>query len=141
MPKPAKNPLNFAVEAMNEAINKYGDFTIMKTDFDGQRFRLFFGERPDVVLLRRFSDLDGDLTSLYEHTPTGTRVLLREWTSTWEDGTFSSGALTVTARTMEHLATLVDILDNDEGEVESYLHTVEEARRHVDDRGDQYDDF
>jgi hypothetical protein len=49
--------------------------------------------------------------------------------------------LTVTARTMEHLATLVDILDNDEGEVESYLHTVEEARRHVDDRGDQYDDF
>ena len=65
------NPLAFAMEEFNVAINTHGDFTYVRFGRDLDRLRVRLQSGSDARLVRRLTDLDGEVTSLFESQSTG----------------------------------------------------------------------
>ena len=128
MPRLTQNPLSFAHEAMNEAMNNHGQYSFVADAVDLEAIRLLFHSRGDVALRQRLSDLDNDLVSIFEHEPTETRFLLREWHCNDTECDTPHGRLIISALSMDGLSVALDLLDNDDQELKSYMDFMAENR-------------
>ncbi len=128
MPRLTQNPLSYAHEAMNEAMNNHGQYSYVADAVDLEAMRLLFHSRGDVILRQRMSDLDNDLVSIFEHQPTETRFLLREWTCTDTNCDTAHGRLIISALSMDALSIALDLLANDDHELDNYMDFMAENR-------------
>ncbi len=128
MPRLTQNPLSYAHEAMNEAMNNHGQYSYVADAVDLEAMRLLFHSRSDVILRQRLSDLDNDLVSIFEHQPTETRFLLREWTCNDTNCDTAHGRLIISALSMDGLSVALDLLANDDQELDSYMDFMAENR-------------
>ena len=72
------NPLAFAMEEFNVAINSHGDFTYVRFGRELEKLRVRLQGGNHARLVRRLTDLDGEITSLFECYSTGALILVRE---------------------------------------------------------------
>jgi len=129
MPKRGQNPIFYASKSMNELINSYGDFTTIRRGGDADGVRLFLSSNDDFRLLKRMVDYDGDMTSVFEHTPTRGGVMVREWMCTPDkECKIVHGEIIIRAASLERFSTLLDVMDNDEYALVEYLEFMHENR-------------
>lgn len=119
------NPLAFAMEEFNVAINTHGDFTYVRfgRDLDALRVRL---QGSDVTrLVRRLTDLEGEITSLFECHSTGALILVREeHVCDSEDCEFELGDVSISATSHDGLLATIALLEFDRDEPEEFLGTI-----------------
>jgi len=119
------NPLAFAMEEFNVAINTHGDFTYVRfaRDLDSLRVRLQGG--TDVRLVRRLTDLDGEITSLFECQCTGALILVREeHLCEVQECDFEMGDVSISAVSHESLLATITLLEFDRDSPEDFLGSI-----------------
>ena len=119
------NPLAFAMEEFNVAINSYGDFSYVRfgRDLDNLRVRLQTGS--DARLVRRLTDLDGEVTSLFECQVTGAMILVREeHLCDVDDCDFEMGDVSISATSHEGLLVTITLLEFDRDDPEELLGSI-----------------
>jgi hypothetical protein len=119
------NPLAFAMEEFNVAINSHGDFTYVRfgRDLEGLRLRLQGGS--DARLVRRLTDLDGEITSLFECQSTGALILVREeHLCDVEDCEFDMGDVSISATSHESLMATITLLEFDRDDPDDFLGSI-----------------
>jgi len=122
--KLSKNPLAFALNHLHDTMRRNGDYTFTKSRRNPEGTRMLLMTHPDIGLKERTSDLDGDVCSLFLHVPSGTMILLREWTCPDNvDCDVHHGDYAVNALTMDGLTTVLNILDNDTETLEEFVET------------------
>jgi hypothetical protein len=139
MSKVHQNPLSRAIRQLNDTVRNYGAFTFAKSRRNPEELRMLLHKHPHVTLLQRVSDLDGDVSSVFVHEPSGTRILLREWTCPSSSTcAINHGAFNINALTMDGLSTVIDILDNDTETIEEFVDTC--RGEHMNDfEGEEYE--
>ena len=124
MAKLSKNPLAFALNHLHDSMRRNGDYTFTKSRRNPEGMRMLLTMHPEIVLQERTSDLDGDVCSLFLHVPTGTKILLREWTCSGNvECDVNHGDFAVNAHTMDGLTTVLNLLDNDTETLEEFVET------------------
>jgi hypothetical protein len=119
------NPLAFAMEEFNVAINTHGDFTYVRfgRDLEGLRLRLQGGS--DARLVRRLTDLNGEITSLFECQSTGALILVREeHLCDVEDCEFDLGDVSISATSHESLMATITLLEFDRDDPDDFLGSI-----------------
>jgi hypothetical protein len=119
------NPLAFAMEEFNAAINSHGDFTYVRfgRDLEGLRLRLQGGSNARLV--RRLTDLDGEITSLFECQSTGALILVREeHLCDVEDCEFDMGDVSISATSHESLMATITLLEFDRDDPDDFLGSI-----------------
>lgn len=119
------NPLAFAMEEFNVAINSHGDFTYVRfgRDLEGLRLRLQGGE--ETALVRRLTDLEGDITSLFACASTDALILVREeHLCDVEDCDFEMGDVSVSATTHDGLMATIALLELDLEDPDAFLGSI-----------------
>ncbi len=119
------NPLAFAMEEFNVAINTHGDFTYVRfgRHLEGLRLRLQGGE--ETALVRRLTDLEGDVTSLFACAATDALILVREeHLCDVEDCDFEMGDVSVSATTHDGLMATIALLELDLEDPDTFLGSI-----------------
>lgn len=119
------NPLAFAMEEFNLAINTHGDFSYVRfgRDLDRLRVRLQGGDAARLV--RRLTDLDGEVTSLFEYEATGALILVREThVCESEDCDFDLGDVSISATSHDGLLATISLLEFDRDDPEQFLGSI-----------------
>jgi hypothetical protein len=80
-----RDPQRFALEALAARFNRVGRFAHFLTENDPVGRRVHLESTRELTCVGNLRDLDGDLTTLYEH-PSGAMVALREWRCATETG-------------------------------------------------------
>ena len=108
------NPLAFAMEEFNVAINSHGDFTYVRFGRHLEDLRIRLQNGGEARLVRRLTDLDGEVTSLFECASTGALILVREvHLCDVEDCDFELGDVSIAATTHESLMATITLLEFD----------------------------
>jgi len=116
------NPLAFAVEEFNVAINTHGDFTYVRFGRDLDRLRVRLHSGSDARLVRRLTDLDGEVTSLFESQSTGALILVREvHVCDADECDFEMGDVSISATSHESLMATISMLEFDRDDPEDFL--------------------
>ncbi|HEY5120360.1 MAG TPA: hypothetical protein VII84_02185 [Acidimicrobiales bacterium] len=119
------NPLAFAMEEFNVAINTHGDFTYVRFGRDLESLRLRLQGGSDARLVRRLSDLDGEITSLFECQSTGALILVREvHLCDVEDCEFDLGDVSISATSHESLMATITLLEFDRDDPDDFLGSI-----------------
>ncbi|GEM_PF-559186 len=129
MGKKTLNPIAHAAFRMRKALNKHGAFNYVKRGTGADEVRFALAANHQFTLLERMSDLDGDMTSLFSHAPSGALVLVQEWRCHDSDCDVVHGQFLASAHDMDSLTTIVNALDNDDIALEEYLEFMHENRR------------
>jgi hypothetical protein len=119
------NPLAFAMEEFNVAMNTHGDFTYVRfgRDLDVLRVRLQGGDIAHLV--RRLTDFEGEITSLFECHLTGALVLVREQhVCDSEDCAFELGDVSISATSHDSPMETISLLEFDRDDPEEFLGTI-----------------
>lgn len=119
------NPLAFAIEEFNVAINTHGDFTYVRFDDDleGLRLRLQGGDQTRLV--RRLTDLDDAVTSLFDCPPTGALILVREHhVCDVDDCDFEMGDVSISATSHEDLMATIAFLEFESDGADEFLGSI-----------------
>lgn len=119
------NPLAFAIEEFNVAINTHGDFTYVRFAHDLENLRLRLQGGSEMGLVRRLTDLDGEITSLFECQSTGALVLVREeHLCDVEDCEFEMGDVSIAATSHEGLMATITLLEFDRDDPDDFLGSI-----------------
>jgi hypothetical protein len=119
------NPLAFAMEEFNVAINTHGDFTYVRFGRDLESLRLRLQGGSDARLVRRLTDLDGEITSLFECQSTGALILVREeHLCDVEDCEFDLGDVSISATSHESLMATITLLEFDRDDPDDFLGSI-----------------
>ncbi len=119
------NPLAFAIEEFNVAINSHGDFTFVRFGRDLESLRLRLQGGSEARLVRRLTDLDGSITSLFEYSLTGALILVREEHSCDVDECeFEMGDVSIAATTHEGLMATLAGLEFDHADPDAFLGSI-----------------
>lgn len=119
------NRLAFAMEEFNVAINSHGDFSHVRFGRDLERLRVRPQAGTDARLVRRLTDLDGDITSLFESQSTGALILVREeHLCDVEDCDFEMGDVSISASSHESLMATITLLEFDRDNPEDFLGSI-----------------
>jgi len=119
------NPLAFAMEEFNFAINSHGDFTFVRFGRDLERLRVRLQTGSDARLVRRLTDLDGEITSLFECESTGALVLVREeHLCDLDECDFEMGDVSISATSHEGLMATITMLEFDRDDPEEFLGSI-----------------
>jgi len=116
------NPLAFAMEEFNVAINSHGDFTYVRFGRELEKLRVRLQGGNHALLVRRLTDLDGEITSLFECYSTGALILVREeHVCDAEDCDFEMGDVSISATSHESLLATISLLEFDRDDPEEFL--------------------
>jgi len=116
------NPLAFAMEEFNVAINSHGDFTYVRFGRELEKLRVRLQGGNHARLVRRLTDLDGEITSLFECYSTGALILVREeHVCAAEDCDFEMGDVSISATSHESLLATISLLEFDRDDPEEFL--------------------
>ncbi len=119
------NPLAFAIEEFNVAINTHGNFTYVRFGRDLDRLRLRLQDGHETRLVRRLTDLDGGVTSLFECESTGAVILVREdHLCDVEDCDFEMGDVSISARSHDGLTATITLLEFDGEDPDEFLGSI-----------------
>ena len=119
------NPLAFAIEEFNIALNSYGDFTYVRFAHDLESLRLRLQGGDEARLVRRLTDLNGEVTSLFECPSTAALVLVREaHVCELEECDFELGDVSISAISHENLMATITMLEFDLDSPEEFLGSI-----------------
>lgn len=119
------NPLAFAVEEFNVAINSHGDYSYVRFGRDLERLRVRLQGGDEARLVRRLTDLDGSITSLFEVSATGALVLVREdHQCDVEECDFDLGDVSIAAGSHDGLMATITLLEFDRDDPEDFLGSI-----------------
>lgn len=119
------NPLAYAIEEFNVAINTHGDFTYVRFGRDLEILRLRLQEGDDAHLVRRLTDLDAGVTSLFECASTGALILVREnHLCDVEDCELEMGDVSISATSHENLMATITLLEFDRDDPDVFLGSI-----------------
>ena len=119
------NPLAYAIEEFNVAINTHGDFTYVRFGRDLEILRLRLQGGDDAQLVRRLTDLDAGVTSLFVCPSTGALILVREnHLCDVEDCEFEMGDVSIAATSHENLMATITLLEFDRDDPDDFLGSI-----------------
>jgi hypothetical protein len=119
------NPLAFAMEEFNVAINSHGDFTYVRFGRELEALRVRLQGGTETRLIRRLTDLDGQITSLFECQSTGALILVREQhLCDAEECDFEMGDVSISATSHENLMATITLLEFDRDDPEEFLGSI-----------------
>jgi hypothetical protein len=119
------NPLAFAMEEFNVAINSHGDFTYVRFGRELEALRVRLQGGTETRLIRRLTDLDGQITSLFECQSTGALILVREQhLCDAEECEFEMGDVSISATSHENLMATITLLEFDRDDPEEFLGSI-----------------
>ena len=119
------NPLAYAIEEFNVAINTHGDFTYVRFGRDLEILRLRLQGGSETRLVRRLTDLGGGVTSLFECPSTGALILVREeHLCDVEECEFEMGDVSISATSHESLMATITLLEFDRDDPDDSLGSI-----------------
>jgi len=118
------NPMAYAQEEFNVAINTHGDFSWVRFGRQLDRLRVRLQAGTDMRLVRRLTDLEGSVTSLFECQSTGALVLVREThLCEIDECEMDFGDVAVSATSHESLTSTLTLLES-EGDADDFLEWI-----------------
>lgn len=119
------NPLAFAIEEFNVAINTHGDFSYVRFGRNLDRLRVRLQGDEVTRLVRRLTDLEGEVTSLFECDATGSLIMVREaHVCESEDCDFDLGDISISATSHDGLLATISLLEFDRDDPEQFLGSI-----------------